>query len=259
MDLLPAPLASLLEPLQFLALALSFLPATILSALLALDTTTLLSPSRLRAAWFGRFWTRIGPEVRTAAEKKVVPLLQGQVTHGLIPTTTTTLPSSSESPPHPPVSGTVLEIGPGSGMWTSLFTPRSLPAITKIYGVEPNTTIHPLLRQQIATHDLTSTYEILPLGIEDLAVSGRVPLASVDSIVTVMCLCSIPEPRHNMAQLYGYLKPGGRWYVYEHVRCFREQGVGMQFYQGELSYGFPLLGLVGLMDETRRTVADRLP
>jgi SAM-dependent methyltransferase len=144
-------------------------------------------------------------------------------------------------------------------MWTSLFTPRSLPAITKIYGVEPNTTIHPLLRQQIATHDLTSTYEILPLGIEDLAVSGRVPLASVDSIVTVMCLCSIPEPRHNMAQLYGYLKPGGRWYVYEHVRCFREQGVGMQFYQGELSYGFPLLGLVGLMDETRRTVADRLP
>jgi SAM-dependent methyltransferase len=231
MDLLPPPVASLLEPLKFLALALSFLPATILSALLALDTSTLLSPSRLRAAWFGRFWARIGPDVRTAAEKKVIPLLQGQVTHGLVPTTTSS-PSSSSSP-HPPVSGTVLEIGPGSGMWTSLFTPRSLPHITKVYGIEPNTTIHPLLRAQITAHNLTSTYEILPLGIEDLAVSGRVPLASVDSIVTVMCLCSIPEPRHNMAQLYGYLKPGGRWYVYEHVKCFREQGVGMRFYQGE--------------------------
>jgi hypothetical protein len=49
----------------------------------------------------------------------------------------------------------------------------------------------------------------------------------------VMCLCSIPEPRRNMAQLYGYLKPGGRWYVYEHVKCFREQGWGMRLYQGE--------------------------
>ena len=40
------------------------------------------------------------------------------------------------------------EIGPGSGMWNSLFTPQSLPSITKVYGIEPNTTIHPLLRHQ---------------------------------------------------------------------------------------------------------------
>jgi hypothetical protein len=119
-------------------------------------------------------------------------------------------------------------------MWTSLFTPRhGLPSITKIYGIEPNPTVHPLLRQQITASNLTDTYEILPLGIEDLAASGRVPPSSVDCIVTVMCLCSIPEPRHNMAQLYGYLKPAGRWYAYEHVKCFREQGWGMRAYQGE--------------------------
>ena len=74
----------------------------------------------------------------------------------------------------------------------------------------------------------------MPLGIEDLAASGTVALQSVDCVVTVMCLCSIPEPRRNMAQLYGYLKPGGRWYVYEHVKCFRAQGRGMQLYQGPL-------------------------
>ncbi|KAK4040300.1 S-adenosyl-L-methionine-dependent methyltransferase [Parachaetomium inaequale] len=240
---LPDSLASLLHPWQFMALSLSFLPPTLLSALLALDLRTLLSPSRLRAAWFGRFWARVGPDVRLHAEANVIPLLQGHVTHGIIPpaSQTTTTTTNSQERPHPPVSGTVLEIGPGSGMWTSLFTPQTLPSIRKVYGVEPNTTVHPLLRQQITAAGLTETYEILPLGIEDLAASGRVPLASVDCIVTVMCLCSIPEPRHNMAQLYGYLKPGGRWYAYEHVKCFREQGWGMRAYQAFLNILWPRL------------------
>ena len=227
--MLPPALVALLEPWQFMAMSLSFLPSTILSLLLALDLGTLLSWPRLQAAWFGRFWAVIGPMVRENAEKKVVPLLQGHVTCGVVPST----PSTSK-PPVPPVSGTVLEVGPGSGMWTSLFTPHYLPSITKVYGVEPNPAQHPALRQQIAAAQLGDTYEIVPLGIEDLAASGRVPLESVDCVVTIMCLCSIPEPRRNIADLYGYLKPGGRWYVYEHVKCFRSQGWGLRLYQSEL-------------------------
>jgi SAM-dependent methyltransferase len=219
-----------------MAIALSYLPSTLLTALVTRDFSTLLSPTRLRAAWFGRFWAVVGPLVRANAEAKVIPLLQGRVTHGVIPppspTPTNTTPSDQPQP-HPAVSGTVLEVGPGSGMWTSLFTPAHLPAIRKVYGIEPNTGVHPLLAAQVAAADLEETYEIVPVGIEDLATSGRVARESVDCIVTVMCLCSIPEPRRNMAQLYGYLKPGGRWYVYEHVKCFREQGWGMRLYQGE--------------------------
>lgn len=236
--MLPDVLAGLLDPFQFMAMAISFLPATLLSVVLSGDTQTLFSWPRLRAAWFGRFWARAGPEVRANAEKKVIPLLQGHVSHGVIPSDPPT-GTAKPPPPHPPVSGTILEIGPGSGMWTSIFTPKYLPTskIDKIHGVEPNPAQHPLLRQQIAAAGLDDgTYEIVPLGIEDLAASGRVPLASVDCIVTVMCLCSIPDPRHNMAQLHGYLKPGGRWYVYEHVQCFRNQGLGMRLYQGERHY-----------------------
>ncbi|EAQ85727.1 hypothetical protein CHGG_06980 [Chaetomium globosum CBS 148.51] len=207
--MLPPVLASLLHPFHFMAIALTHLPPTILSALLTGDFGTLLSPSRLRAAWFGRFWAVVGPLVRIHAEPNVIPLLQGRVTHGVVPPPTTTTTSSQ---PHPPVSGTVLEIGPGSGMWTSLFTPAHLPSIDKVYGIEPNTDIHPLLAAQVAAAglDRDGKYEIVPVGIEALAESGRVARESVDCIVTVMCLCSIPEPRRNMAQLYGYLKPGGR-------------------------------------------------
>jgi SAM-dependent methyltransferase len=241
--MIPESIAPFIEPFHFMGIALSYLPSTLLSLLLALDFRTLFSWSRLRAAWFGRFWARVGPDVRTNAEAKVIPLLQGRVTHGRVPpppsaedTTTTSSfqEQGGEGTPHPPVSGTVLEIGPGSGMWTSIFSPKYLPSITKVYGVEPNPAQHPALQRQIAAAGLDDgTYEIVPVGIEDLAASGRVPLNSVDCIVTIMCLCSIPEPEHNIRQLYGYLKPGGRWYAYEHVKCFREQGVGMRLYQGE--------------------------
>ncbi|KAL2192088.1 hypothetical protein L209DRAFT_740006 [Thermothelomyces heterothallicus CBS 203.75] len=202
--MLPPALASLVDPFLFMGLALSFLPSTVLSALLARDFATLLSPSRLRSAWFGRFWAHVGPTVRQNAEKNVVPLLQGRVAGGaIVPGPPTTPAPSSDSDaaagarPHPAVSGTVLEVGPGSGMWVSLYSPQNLPASTgggggdgggirKIYGVEPNPTVHSLLRRQVAAAGLDDgTYEIVPLGIEDLAASGRVPLGSVDCIVTL--------------------------------------------------------------------------
>ncbi|KAK3296731.1 S-adenosyl-L-methionine-dependent methyltransferase [Chaetomium fimeti] len=280
--MLPPILASLLHPFHFMALALSHLPSTILAALLTRDLSTLLSPSRLRAAWFGRFWAQVGPLVRANAETKVIPLLQGRVTYGVVPSSPSPSPTDTDTDtargdtpqqsqsqshpqdqqphPHPPVSGTVLEIGPGSGMWTSLFTPRHLPAIRKVYGVEPNTGVHPLLQAQVAAAGLSETYEIVPVGIESLAGSGRVALESVDSIVTVMCLCSIPEPRRNMAQLYGYLKPGGRWYVYEHVKCFREQGWGMRLYQACLNIIWPqLIGGCEMCRDTGKWLREAAP
>jgi SAM-dependent methyltransferase len=227
--------ASLLFPWQFMAIALSYLPSTILSALLALDLRTLLSWSRLQSAWFGRFWAHVGPLVRINAEKNVVPLLRGHVSHG----TLLEIENEKAQPPHPPISGTLLELGPGSGMWTSLFSPTSpvlsapnAQPLTKIYGIEPNSTIHPHLRQQIDAANLTSTNEIIPLGVQDLKHSDLVAPQSIDCIVTVMCLCSIPNPRENIAELYGYLKPGGRWYVYEHVKCHAWQGRWMGMYQG---------------------------
>ncbi|AEO63609.1 uncharacterized protein THITE_2109111 [Thermothielavioides terrestris NRRL 8126] len=241
---MPHPaLDSLLHPWIFMGISLSYLPRTLLDLLLARDLRTLLSWPRLRAAWFGRFWARVGPDVRANAEARVVPLLQGRVSHGCIlpPPPADSSASSTSTGPHPPVGGTIIEVGPGSGMWTSLYTPAHLPTsrIDKIYGIEPNPSVHGLLRAQIAAAGLGSVYEIVPVGIEDLAASGAVAPGSADAVVTVMCLCSIPAPRHNIAQLYGYLKPGGRWYVYEHVRCSRSQGWAMRLYQAFLNLLWP--------------------
>lgn len=52
--------------------------------------------------------------------------------------------------------------------------------------------------------------------------------------MTIQCLCSVPEPRAMIADLYTYLKPGGKWYAYEHV--VTHQNVFLTRYQGKSTF-----------------------
>ncbi|KAB5554397.1 hypothetical protein GE09DRAFT_1120795 [Coniochaeta sp. 2T2.1] len=115
--------------------------------------------------------------------------------------------------------------------------------------------MHPQLQESIAKAGLEGTYEIVPVGIESLASSGRVEKESVDSIVTLLCLCSIPDPEYNIKELYSYLKPGGRWYVFEHVRCLPQQGWAMSAYQAVVNVFWPrCLGGCQLRRDTERSL-----
>lgn len=231
----------LVEPIFFMAFSLSHLPGTILAAMCSGDLATIFSPSRLRSAWFGRFWAVMGPLVRKGNSHNVVPLLQGRVRQGVI--------APAGQPTGPPIEGVVVEVGAGSGMWvdaiaeaggvaggaggegdsTTTTRRRTQPSqtgegkgITKIYGIEPNPASHTALRRKVREAGLEGTYEVVPLGIEELGDptkwDGRLDEGSVDCIVSILCLCSIPDPEKNVAALYKYLKKGGRWYVYEHVK-----------------------------------------
>ena len=61
-------------------------------------------------------------------------------------------------------------------------------------------------------------YEIIGCGAEELQTKGGLQPESIDTIITVQCLCSIPTPQLIIKNLYPLLKPGGQWLVYEHVR-----------------------------------------
>ncbi|KAM7185836.1 S-adenosyl-L-methionine-dependent methyltransferase [Rhypophila sp. PSN 637] len=257
-------------PWQFMFKSMTYLPGTLLHALKNRDLATLFSWSKLQAAWFGRFWAWAGPQVRQGAEVTVVPLLEGRITSGAVIS-----PSNRSTAVHPGISGTVLEIGPGSGMWVSIFSDKyqSSPAssqdqgqpghrgrVTRVYGVEPNPAVHPLLRQQIAKADLQDVYEVVPVGIEDLASSGRVAPQSVDCIVSVLCLCSIPQPEHNIKELCNYLKPGGRWYVYEHVKRERSNSWAVALYQAFVNLFWPhIIGGCELQRETGKWLKEAGP
>ncbi|OLN86389.1 Methyltransferase-like protein 7B [Colletotrichum chlorophyti] len=238
----------LVGPWIFLSLAFSFLPGTILSLLRAGDFRALLSPSRIQNAWFSAFWGLAGPNIREGNNDRIVALLEGRVKDGDV----------VETPVHPPIGGVVLEIGAGSGLWVNVFSKgssggaaadnkksglrrRVAEGVTKVYGIEPNTEVHPALRERVREAGLEGTYEIVPAGIESLSDpkvwDAKIERGSVDCIVSILCLCSIPEPEKNIKELYSYLKKGGRWYVYEHVQVKNSRP--LQIYQRVVNLVWP--------------------
>ncbi|KAI2625032.1 S-adenosyl-L-methionine-dependent methyltransferase [Hypoxylon sp. NC1633] len=277
----------LLSPWLFLGISASCLPATISELIRERRFAVLLSPARLKEAWFGYFWGRIaGPNVRLGAGERIVPLLEGRTHRGAV----------LDAPVGRGIAGVVLEVGAGSGLWVDVYRTvagvqteltglgevddtdgdavvvrRRRDAasddgggrvITRIYGVEPNAVQHDGLRRAISKAGLEDVYRIVPVGIEDLDSAdkwdGRVEKGSVDCIVSILCLCSIPEPEKNVRELYRYLKKGGRWYVYEHVRC--EYSWYMRVYQRILNIFWPhFIGGCLLCRQTEKTLREAGP
>ena len=244
-DKLKDILGHLVEPWLFMAISARHIPSTIVSLVSRRQWRTLLTPWGFNEALFGNFWATVGPQVKETAEQRVVPLLEGRVRDGVVQDTVV----------GPPVSGRVIEVGAGSGMWADVFAKIALggekdqapdgdvrrrggnpeSGLTKIYGVEPNPQSAEALSKRVKEVGLEGIYEVIPVGIESLsdpnAWSGTtIEPGSIDCIVTVMCLCSIPDQQDNIKALYKLLKPGGRWYVYEHVKTERG-GILLSIYQ----------------------------
>ncbi|KAF5008831.1 hypothetical protein FDECE_4910 [Fusarium decemcellulare] len=223
----------LVSPYLFMGISVRFLPGTVLGLLASRDFRTLFSPSAFKETWFGNFWAFMGPQVKINAERRVIPLLEGRVHDGRV----------GEDVVGEPINGIVLEIGAGSGMWADVFAKvgggigvvgsgddevrrrKGGNGLTRVYGIEPNPQSAAALRRRVKDVGLEGVYEVVPVGIESIndptAWDGRIEPESVDCIVTILCLCSIPEPEKNIRMLYNSLKKGGRWYAYEHVRVER--------------------------------------
>lgn len=266
----------LVDPWLFMLMALSFVPGTVTSLVRERKWDVLLSLQRFREACFTRFWAWASAGMSEMGRRRIRPLFEGKVKDGLV-----VEGRAEDEIAKRAMSGVVIEVGPGPGIWMPLFAeaynaghgendavdqvngngengearrrmrggrgsgqePRR-PRIARVYGVEPSESAHAELRAQVARHGLEGVYEVVPLGIEELNVSSdkwnHPPLekGSVDCIVTILCLCSIPDPERNIRELYSYLKPGGRWFVYEHQRCGLHRVWWLRWYQGQFSGSF---------------------
>jgi ubiquinone/menaquinone biosynthesis C-methylase UbiE len=104
------------------------------------------------------------------------------------------------------VSGTVLEIGFGSG----LNLPHYPREVTKVIGVDPSHTSARLARTRIAAAPFP--VELIGLTAETIPVAD----ASVDAIVSTFTLCTIPDVAGALTEMRRALKPEGRFYFVEH-------------------------------------------
>jgi len=123
-----------------------------------------------------------------------------------------------------PLSGTVLEIGPGGG--------GNLPFLSATrsdlhwIGIEPNPFFHDRLRARgerlgIDVDVRAATAEALPM-----------PDRSIDAVISTLVLCSVRDPAAVLREVRRVLRPGGRFVFVEHVGA--PHGTGLRFAQRAL-------------------------
>ncbi|KAI9724869.1 MAG: hypothetical protein M1812_000145 [Candelaria pacifica] len=121
-------------------------------------------------------------------------------------------------------TGTVLDLGPGSGSQVKYL---NNPSIRTIYGAEPCGGLHNALRKSAADAGLEDKYHTLGCGDEARPLVPGLAKAGVlkdgemgeifDSIVCIRVLCSVPAIEETVKGLFALLKPGGRMIICEHV------------------------------------------
>ncbi|OAP60727.1 hypothetical protein AYL99_05729 [Fonsecaea erecta] len=191
---------SMLFPPVFMGVSLSYFALTLLSNPL-LPLTDFAS---FKEKTFARMWLKYGPMFAEDVPRDIGPLLAQ-------------------------CRGRILDVGPGSGEQVKRFThPEN---ITAIYGVEPGVSLHAQLRAKAAQAGLGAKYHVLAATADldallpqliraGLVAPGKTAPADLqlfDEIVCLRVLCGVPDQAATVADLYGLLKPGGRFVVCEHV------------------------------------------
>jgi ubiquinone/menaquinone biosynthesis C-methylase UbiE len=142
------------------------------------------------------------------------------------------------------VSGTVLEVGFGSGLNLPFY-----PAdVRRLVAVDPSRESAKLARKRIA--EAPFPVEYVPVAGEQIAA----PDHSFDSVVSTFTLCSVADPLAALEQMRRVLKPGGKLFLVEHGLSTDPK---MQKWQSRLNrlQNF-LCGGCHLNRDVRRMVAD---
>lgn len=105
------------------------------------------------------------------------------------------------------LQGNILEIGPGAGV-----NLRYLPPNTHWIGLEPNPYMHPYLRQEAEKLGL----EEIDLRTDSAGDSG-IADRSIDTVLSTLVLCSVPDLAATLKEILRVLKPGGKFLFIEHV------------------------------------------
>jgi|SRR5262249_29331930 len=109
----------------------------------------------------------------------------------------------------PAADGRVLEIGIGSGLNLPFYSRR----VEHLIGLDPSPKLLSMARRNLRP-DLSSV-ELIEGSAEAIPLEDR----SVDTVVTTWTLCSIPDARRALREIYRVLDPIGRLLFVEHGRA----------------------------------------
>ncbi|KAF9261146.1 hypothetical protein L218DRAFT_906063 [Marasmius fiardii PR-910] len=119
----------------------------------------------------------------------------------------------------PYARGVVLDLGAGYGP-TIPYLNR--PTVSRYIALEPNLRMHPKIREvahKAGFFESNGSLTILSHEAQDVTLISEAIGEPVDTLITVLTVCSIPNPRRVLTRLVRELvKPGGQLLFCEHVR-----------------------------------------
>jgi SAM-dependent methyltransferase len=104
------------------------------------------------------------------------------------------------------LSGTVVEIGFGSGLNVPVYPPE----VERVFAVEPN---------EVARRRSQPRVSASPARIEHVGLDGQslpLPDASCDAALSTFTLCTIPDASVALAEVHRVLRPGATFHFLEH-------------------------------------------
>jgi SAM-dependent methyltransferase len=105
--------------------------------------------------------------------------------------------------------GRVVEIGAGTGLNASLYP----DGITELILTEPDAAMRNKLHRRLERHGRDA--RIVDAPAECLPLAD----ASVDTVVSTLVLCTVPDPEQTLNEIARVLSPGGQLLFIEHVRA----------------------------------------
>lgn len=128
------------------------------------------------------------------------------------------------------LTGTVLEIGPGTGANLGFLNPEKVRWI----GVEPNPFMESYLREEANKRGMPIEFHI------GTAEKLPIPDESVDAVISTLVLCSVSSQQQSLREVLRVLKPGGKLVFIEHVAA--PQGSWLRRFQNLVTPVWKRLG-----------------
>ena len=107
----------------------------------------------------------------------------------------------------PLATGDVVEIGVGPGLNLQYYNTTN---VNKVIGIDPSDELNKIAKKNANKVKLDIEFNLSSAESIDL------PTSSVDSVVCTFSLCSIPDPKKALNEIYRILKPGGKYFFCEH-------------------------------------------
>ena len=107
----------------------------------------------------------------------------------------------------PLATGDVVEIGVGPGLNLQYYNTTN---VNKVIGIDPSDELNKIAKKNANKVNLDIEFNLSSAESIDL------PTSSIDSVVCTFSLCSIPDPKKALNEIYRILKPGGKYFFCEH-------------------------------------------